>query len=121
MTHRDRNRRPLSPLLANGVARAAKQHIASGGARLRPVATNTAAVAGNPGFTVRAKKGAFTHSAGRQADSVPVRCNVLRRPDGSGNPLLSHVAPAAGASAASTTLRWPVRRCLTVPIGATII
>ncbi|MEY9966588.1 putative transcriptional regulator [Streptacidiphilus sp. MAP12-16] len=64
------------------MARAAQQHIASGGARLRPVVEKTAAVAGKLAFTVRAKKGAFTHNSGRLADSAGIRRNVVQRRDG---------------------------------------
>jgi hypothetical protein len=66
----------------SSMARAAKQHIASGASRLRPVVANTAAVGGKLAFTVRAKKGAFTHDSGSRRDSPGVRRNVVQRKDG---------------------------------------
>lgn len=66
----------------SSMARAGKQHIASGASRLRPVIERTAAVEGNIAFTVRTKKSMFIHDAGRMADSPGVRRYVVRRPDG---------------------------------------
>ncbi|MER5184816.1 hypothetical protein ABT009_42120 [Streptomyces sp. NPDC002896] len=63
------------------MARAGKQHIASGASRLRPVIERTAAVGGNIAFTVRAKKTAFTMDAGDRRDSPGLRRNVVRRRD----------------------------------------
>ncbi len=63
------------------MARAAKQHIASGASRLRPVVTDAATVGGRIAFTVRAKKRDFVYSAGRKVDSPGVRRNVVQRPD----------------------------------------
>lgn len=66
----------------SSLARAARQHIASGASRLRPVVTDQAAVGGKIAFTVRAKKGAFVYDAGRKKDSPGVRRNVVQRNDG---------------------------------------
>lgn len=66
----------------SAMARAARQHIASGASRLRPVVANTAAANGKLAFTVRAKKGAFTHSAGSRIDSPGLRRGVVQRNDG---------------------------------------
>ncbi|MDJ0347436.1 hypothetical protein QMK19_35560 [Streptomyces sp. H10-C2] len=66
----------------SAMARAARQHIASGASRLRPVVANTAASGGKIAFTVRAKKGAFTHSAGSRIDSPGLRRGVVQRTDG---------------------------------------
>ncbi|QNA77606.1 hypothetical protein C8250_042815 [Streptomyces sp. So13.3] len=66
----------------SSMARAARQHIASGASRLRPVVANTAAAGGKLAFTVRAKKGAFTHSAGSRIDSPGLRRGVVQRNDG---------------------------------------
>lgn len=63
-------------------ARAAKQHIASGASRLRPVVESSAAANGRIAFTVRAKKGAFLIDSGRRADSPGVRRGVVQRRDG---------------------------------------
>ncbi|MEU9396593.1 hypothetical protein AB0D86_42160 [Streptomyces sp. NPDC048324] len=63
------------------MARAAKQHIASGASRLRPVVENTAAVDGRIAFTVRAKKRDFLIDSGRRTDSPGVRRNVVQRRD----------------------------------------
>lgn len=63
------------------MARAAKQHIASGASRLRPVVENTAAAEGRIAFTVRAKKKDFLVDSGRWADSPGVRRNVVQRRD----------------------------------------
>src|SRR5213079_397164 len=61
------------------MARAAKQHIASGASRLRPVIEKTAAVDGKIAFSVRAKKGAFVHPAGSRIDSPGLRRGVVER------------------------------------------
>ncbi|THA28239.1 hypothetical protein E4198_00035 [Streptomyces sp. RKND-216] len=63
-------------------ARAAKQHIASGASRLRPVVEGTAADGGKLAFTVRAKKGAFLIGSGRRNDSPGIRRGVVQRRDG---------------------------------------
>jgi hypothetical protein len=63
-------------------ARAARQHIASGASRLRPVVEGTAEAGGRVAFTVRAKKGAFLIDSGRMADSPGVRRGVVQRRDG---------------------------------------
>lgn len=65
----------------SSMARAAKQHIASGASRLRPVVENTAAAQGRIAFTVRAKKRHFLIDSGRRADSPGVRRNVVQRRD----------------------------------------
>lgn len=66
----------------SSMARAARQHIASGAARLRPVVENAAAVGGKIAFTVRAKKGAFLQPSGVSRDSPGIRRNVVQRRDG---------------------------------------
>jgi predicted transcriptional regulator len=66
----------------SSMARAAKQHIAAGASRLRPVIERTAAIDGNIAFTVRTKKSMFIHDAGRLADSPGLRRYVVRRRDG---------------------------------------
>ncbi|MFG2630378.1 hypothetical protein [Streptomyces sp. NPDC048473] len=55
--------------------------IASGASRLRPVVEDAAQFGGKIAFTVRARKGAFKHDAGRAADSPGVRRNVVQRRD----------------------------------------
>ncbi|MFE0200488.1 hypothetical protein ACFW0I_32735 [[Kitasatospora] papulosa] len=65
----------------SSLARAGKQHIASGASRLYPVVEDAARYGGRIAFTVRAKKKAFKHDAGRLADSPGVRRNVVKRPD----------------------------------------
>ncbi|MEU9428558.1 hypothetical protein AB0D87_38065 [Streptomyces sp. NPDC048342] len=65
----------------SSMARAAKQHIASGASRLRPVVENTASVDGRIAFTVRAKKKDFLIDSGRRTDSPGVRRNVVQRRD----------------------------------------
>jgi hypothetical protein len=66
----------------SSMARAAKQHIASGASCLRPVIERTAAVGGNIAFTVRAKKSAFLIDSGRRDDSPGLRRGVVQRKDG---------------------------------------
>ncbi len=67
---------------SSSLAKAGKQHIASGASRLRPVVDDAAANGGKIAFTVRARKGAFKHDAGRRADSPGVRRYVVQRRDG---------------------------------------
>ncbi|MET9427901.1 MULTISPECIES: hypothetical protein [unclassified Streptomyces] len=67
---------------SSSLAKAGRQHIASGASRLRPVVEDAAVNRGKIAFTVRARKGAFTHDAGRLADSPGVRRNVVQRRDG---------------------------------------
>ncbi|MCX5318086.1 hypothetical protein [Streptomyces sp. NBC_00154] len=67
---------------SSSLAKAGKQHIASGASRLRPIVEEAAANRGKIAFTVRARKGAFTHDAGRMADSPGVRRNIVQRRDG---------------------------------------
>lgn len=66
----------------SSLARAGKQHIASGASRLYPVIAEAAANGGKIGFTVRALRSMFTHDSGRLADSPGVRRNVVQRRDG---------------------------------------
>ncbi|MFJ5221026.1 hypothetical protein ACIP98_41085 [Streptomyces sp. NPDC088354] len=66
----------------SSMARAGKQHLASGGSRLYKVIARTAAVDGNLAFTVRARKTAFTMDAGRRDDSPGLRRGVVQRRDG---------------------------------------
>ncbi|GAA3372161.1 hypothetical protein GCM10017744_102550 [Streptomyces antimycoticus] len=66
----------------SSMARAGRQHIASGASRLRPVVEEAAANGGKIAFTVRARKGSFKHDSGRLADSPGVRRNVVQRRDG---------------------------------------
>ena len=63
-------------------ARAARQHIASGASRLRPVVEGSAEAGGRIAFTVRAKKSAFLIDSGRRGDSPGVRRGVVQRRDG---------------------------------------
>lgn len=65
----------------SSLARAGRQHIASGASRLYPVVEDAARYGGRIAFTVRAKKKAFKHDAGRIADSPGVRRNVVKRRD----------------------------------------
>ncbi|MFE1499999.1 hypothetical protein ACFW89_33565, partial [Streptomyces albidoflavus] len=67
---------------SSSLAKAGKQHIASGASRLRPVVEDAAASGGKIAFTVRARRGSFKHDAGRLADSPGVRRNVVQRRDG---------------------------------------
>lgn len=66
----------------SSLARAGKQHIASGASRLYPVIAEAAENGGKIGFTVRALRSMFTHDSGRLADSPGVRRNVVQRRDG---------------------------------------
>ncbi|MBT2439820.1 hypothetical protein J7E93_06725 [Streptomyces sp. ISL-36] len=66
---------------SSSLAKAGRQHIASGASRLRPVVEEAARNHGKIAFTVRAKKRAFTHDSGRLVDSPGVRRNVVQRPD----------------------------------------
>ncbi|MDQ0847706.1 hypothetical protein [Streptomyces sp. V1I6] len=88
-TVRDRKGRPVigddgkpAKTWSSSLARAGRQHIASGASRLRPVVEDAARFGGKIGFTVRARKGAFKHDAGRIADSPGLRRNVVQRRDG---------------------------------------
>ncbi|WP_316779558.1 hypothetical protein [Streptomyces sasae] len=65
----------------SSLARAGKQHIASGASRLYPVIEEAAANGGKIAFTVRALRTMFTHDAGRKIDSPGVRRNVVQRSD----------------------------------------
>ncbi|MFE5482976.1 hypothetical protein [Streptomyces sp. NPDC056527] len=67
---------------SSSLAKAGRQHIASGASRLRPVVEDAARYGGKIAFTVRARRGAFTHDAGRMADSPGVRRNIVQRRDG---------------------------------------
>ncbi|MFE5711979.1 hypothetical protein ACFQ7J_14320 [Streptomyces sp. NPDC056501] len=67
---------------SSSLAKAGRQHIASGASRLRPVVEDAAANGGLVAFTVRARKGSFKHDSGRLADSPGVRRNVVQRRDG---------------------------------------
>ncbi|MGI5255418.1 hypothetical protein [Actinacidiphila glaucinigra] len=64
------------------MARAGRQHLASGGSRLSRPIDEMARIGGALAFTVRAKKGAFTMDAGRRDDSPGLRRNVVQRRDG---------------------------------------
>lgn len=66
----------------SSMARAGKQHIASGASRLRPVIVDQAEVGGRIAFTVRAKKSAFVYDSGRPKDSPGLRRGVVQRKDG---------------------------------------
>ncbi|MGY3056764.1 hypothetical protein ACVWZD_001009 [Streptomyces sp. TE3672] len=66
---------------SSSLAKAGKQHIASGASRLRPVVEDAAKHGGKVAFTVRAKKGAFMHDSGRLTDSPGLRRNVVQRRD----------------------------------------
>lgn len=68
----------------SSMARAARQHIASGASRLRPVVENTAAAGpgGRIAFTVRARKRDFLLASGRPVDSPGLRRGVVQRRDG---------------------------------------
>ncbi|WLQ53707.1 hypothetical protein P8A21_39865 (plasmid) [Streptomyces poriferorum] len=67
---------------SSSLAKAGNQHIASGASRLRPVVEDAAKFGGKIAFTVRAKKGSFTHDAGRAGGSPGLRRNVVQRRDG---------------------------------------
>ncbi|WP_329583600.1 hypothetical protein [Streptomyces sp. NBC_01361] len=88
-TVKDRRGKPVigpdgAPVKAwsSSLARAGRQHIASGASRLRPVVEDAAKFGGKVAFTVRARKGAFKHDSGRNADSPGLRRNVVQRRDG---------------------------------------
>lgn len=88
-TQRDRRGRPVigddgKPVKtwSSSLAKAGKQHIASGASRLRPVVEEAAANRGKVAFTVRARKGDFLHDAGSKRDSPGLRRNVVQRRDG---------------------------------------
>ncbi|MFG2825166.1 helix-turn-helix domain containing protein [Kitasatospora sp. NPDC048365] len=66
----------------SSLARAGKQHIASGASRLRPVIAGQAEVGGRVAFTVRAKRSAFVYDAGSPDDSPGLRRGVVQRADG---------------------------------------
>ncbi len=67
---------------SSSLAKAGRQHIASGASRLRPVVEDAAQFGGKIAFTVRARKGAFKHDSGRITDSPGLRRNVVQRRDG---------------------------------------
>lgn len=90
------------------MARAGRQHIASGAPRLRPVIDNTAAVGGRLALTVRARKRDFVHSAGAMADSPGIRRNVVQRRDGTEERGYGG-APAPGWEAGMDALEWQQR------------
>ncbi|WP_331758833.1 hypothetical protein [Streptomyces anulatus] len=86
---KDRRGRPVvgadgKPVKAwsSSLAKAGKQHIASGASRLRPVVEDAAKFGGKIAFTVRARKGSFKHDSGRMADSPGLRRGVVQRRDG---------------------------------------
>ncbi|MEY9878189.1 hypothetical protein ABH931_007716 [Streptacidiphilus sp. MAP12-33] len=93
----------------SSMARAAKQHIASGASRLRPVIADQAEVGGKIAFSVRAKKSAFVYDAGRPKDSPGIRRGVVQRKDGTeersyGNSL----GPGTGESGFAAT-EWQAK------------
>ncbi|ONK09251.1 hypothetical protein [Streptomyces sp. MP131-18] len=90
------------------LARAGRQHIASGASRLRPVIDNTAAVDGKIAFTVRARKRDYVHSAGRMADSPGLKRNVVQRRDGTEERAYGG-APAPGWEAGLDAREWQQR------------
>ncbi|MEU5900239.1 hypothetical protein [Streptomyces venezuelae] len=66
----------------SAIARAGKQHISSGAARLSPVLESAAQNGGKIAFTVRASKGRFLMNSGSRDDSPGVHRNVVQRGDG---------------------------------------
>lgn len=81
-TARVRVKDVVGDIARSSMARAAKQHIASGASRLRPVVESQAQAGGKIAFTVRAKRGAFVYDAGRPKDSPGIRRGVVQRRDG---------------------------------------
>jgi predicted transcriptional regulator len=90
------------------LARAGRQHIASGASRLRPVIDNTAAVGGKIAFTVRARKRDFVHSAGSMIDSKGLKRNVVLRRDGTEERAYGG-APHPGWEAGMDAREWQQR------------
>lgn len=90
------------------MARAGRQHIASGGSRLHPVIEKTAAVGGRIAFTVRARKRDFTHSAGSMRDSKGIKRGVVQRRDGTEERAYGG-APAPGLEAGMDAGEWKQR------------
>jgi hypothetical protein len=89
----------------SGLARAGRQHLASGGSRILPVIEKAAAAGGVVAFTVRASKGRFLIDSGDEDDSPGVARNVVQRRDGteersygnaSGPPSARRIGFAAG-------------------------
>jgi hypothetical protein len=90
-------------------ARAAKQHIASGASRLRPVVEGTAATGGRIAFTVRAKKGAFLIDSGRRKDSPGIRRGVVQRRDGTEERAYGNSAGPGMGEAGFDAAEWKTR------------
>ncbi|MGW1976471.1 hypothetical protein [Streptomyces sp. NPDC001889] len=67
---------------SSGLARAGRQHIASGASRLKPVIDAAAASGGVIAFSVRASKGRFLIDSGDADDSPGVSRHVVQRDDG---------------------------------------
>jgi hypothetical protein len=107
-TARVRTREQVETPGHSRMARAARQHIASGAPRLRPVIDNTAAVGGRLALTVRARKRDFVHPAGRMADSPGIRRNVVQRRDGTEERAYGG-APAPGWEAGMDAREWQQR------------
>lgn len=66
----------------SGLARAGRQHLASGASRILPVIEKAAEADGVIAFTVRASKGRFLIDSGDESDSPGVARHVVQRRDG---------------------------------------
>ena len=91
------------------MARAAKQHIASGASRLRPVVQTAASGGGRVAFTVRAKKSAFVLDSGYRSDSPGVRRGVVQRRDGTEERLYGNSAGPGLGEAGFDAEEWADR------------
>ncbi|MDJ0342830.1 hypothetical protein QMK19_23280 [Streptomyces sp. H10-C2] len=90
----------------SGIARAGRQHIASGASRLAPILEAAAQADGVVAFTVRASKGRFLLDSGSGEDSPGVHRGVVQRADGTeersyGNSTLGPGTGTAGFDAGS--------------------
>ncbi len=93
----------------SAMARAGRQHIASGASRLRPVVQHTADVGGRIAFTVRARRSAFLIGSGWDADSPGVRRNVVQRPDGTEERAYGNSAGPGMGEAGFDAAEWQQR------------
>jgi hypothetical protein len=91
------------------MARAAKQHIASGASRLRPVVQSAAGGRGRVAFTVRAKRSAFVLDSGYRSDSPGVRRGVVQRRDGTEERLYGNSAGPGLGEAGFDAEEWAGR------------
>lgn len=125
-TVKDRRGKPVigpdgAPVKAwsSSLARAGRQHIASGASRLRPVVEDAAKFGGKVAFTVRARKGAFKHDSGRNADSPACGAmwsSVGTAPKSGPTPTTAAAQDQAKrASTGASSRPWSTRPAVTSP------